>query len=180
MEPQAKHAPSNDSAEIWAQDEYHFHGQRAKEHVMLVRNQHFLVLTPKILIAVITLVIPYLLIKFPSIVTTYGLVIYGIVFLYWVGHHLYSYRQSVSIITNERIISVLQRGFFNAKITEAELNRIQDVSSDIKGVLQTAFGFGDVTIRTASESLLVLVNVPKPYDVQQAIVRALKETKSGD
>lgn len=49
----------SDAAEMWGKDEYQFHGQRANEKVLLVRNQHWVVLLPAILISLVSLVIPY-------------------------------------------------------------------------------------------------------------------------
>jgi uncharacterized membrane protein YdbT with pleckstrin-like domain len=171
---------ASDSATMWSQDEYHFHGQRANEHILLVRNQHPIVLGRVSLLSLVSLVLPYLIIRFTGgKFESYTLAIYVFIVLFYIAYHLYGYRNSISVLSNERILSILQKGFFNRRIVEAELDRIQDVSSDIKGIMQTSFGFGDVTIRTASkDSLLMLKNIGDPYDVQQAIVRAQKENSN--
>lgn len=142
-----------------------------------MRNQHILVLVMKILIACLTLVIPYLLIRFASgSFQSYSLIIYCGLLVSYLGYHIYGYMNGMYILTSERIINVDQRGFFSRRITEAELDRIQDVSTHIRGVFPTMFGYGNVIIRTASnENLLVLANVPKAYEMQQAIVAQMKE-----
>ncbi len=174
-------ASEEEATAIWSQEDYHFYGQRPHEQVMLVRHQHIIILLPVIVICLVSLLIPFVALRFlHGTIGNYILIIYLVVVCYYLFHHVYAYRQSVSILSNERIVNVIQKGFFHSKITEAELNRIQDVATDIKGVLQTAFGFGDVTIRTASESVLVLKNIGTPYDVQQAIVRALKDAKHSE
>lgn len=168
----------SESTQMWAEDEYRFHGQRADEHVMLVRNQHWVVLLPAVLIVIVSLVIPAAILFFLNGNSMFYLIIvYIVAGLLYLGYHLYGYMNTLCIISNHRILNIIQKGFFSRKISEAELSRIQDVSSDIKGLLQTLFGFGDVTIRTASESVLTLKNIAKPYDVQQALVRMLKEVK---
>lgn len=172
---------SNDSAEIWAEDEYRFHGQRQDEHVMLVKNQHPMVLFRLAVFSVVSLLIPYLLASWVPSFATKGIIIYFAILVFVLVYRIYGYRNSVSILTDQRILNVQQHGFFNCQISEAELDRIQDVSSEIKGVWQTMFGFGNVTIRTASkDSLLVLSDIGSPYDVQQAIVRSLKEIKKAE
>lgn len=167
-----------DAKEIWGQDEFRFHGQRPDESVMLVKRQHVFILLPIVIFALVTVLVAYLIGRFTGgAFRAYTLLLYIVVMGLYLGHHIYGYYNTLSILTNQRIIHVLQKGFFSAQISEAELSRIQDVSSDIKGVLETMFGYGDVTIRTASkDSLLVLKRIDDPYDVQQAIVRALKDT----
>ncbi len=172
----------DDAATMWGKDEYQFHGQRQDEHVMRVQRQHPIIFLPYALWLIVSLIIPYLLVRFTgSGFRTWTLLVYLLVVVYSLLHHIYAYRNSLSILTNQRILDIQQKGFFSNQISEAELSRIQDVSSDIKGILPTLFGFGSVTIRTASkDSLLVLRNTGNPYDVQQAIVRALKEPKNDE
>lgn len=167
-----------DQTQIWAQDTYHFHGQRADEHVMMVKNQHWITLGPTVLWSIVSLLIPFILFRFiGGSFALYGLIIYGLWLLFFLGGRIYAYVSGICILSNQRIVNVQQKGFFHRQISEAELNRIQDVSSDIQGVWQTLFKFGHVTIRTASkDSLLILKNITDPYEVQQTIVRVLKES----
>lgn len=169
----------HDAVEMWSEDEFHFQGQRPDEHVMLVRNQHWATLFRPSLYIVVSLVLPYLFVKFlTGSVLGYALALYGLFFLFYVSRMIYAYRHGMMILTNHRLMLVIQRGFLSRAINEAELNRIQDVSSEIKGALPTLFGFGDVTIRTASkDSLLLIKHVADPYEVQQTIVRTLKEVQ---
>jgi membrane protein YdbS with pleckstrin-like domain len=161
---------------MWSNDEYHFYGQRSNEKVMMVRNQHPVILLPVVLAGGISLFIPFFLAKWFE--GPYGfaiMLIYWVIFIVFMAYHLYGYRSSVSILSDQRILNVNQKGFFNRQITEAELTRIQDVSTNIQGVFQTMFNFGNVAIRTASkDTVLTLRNMGDPYDVQQSIVRALK------
>lgn len=174
---QEKTEQSTDAAEIWAEDEYHFEGQRPNERVMFVRNQHPVVLFRPTLFFIVSLLIPYLLIRFTGGgFRLYALGLYTAPALFWIASIYYAYFNGFYILTNQRLLNINQRGFFNTQVSEAELNRIQDVSSEIAGFLQTLFKYGDVTIRTASNaSLLILKNIGDPYNVQQAIVRALKD-----
>lgn len=169
----------NDAAQIWGDDEFQFQGQRSDESVMLMRRQHGTVLVRSLLGAVISLVIPYFLIRvFDGSVLGWVLVIYFALLALFVGHRVYGFFNSVMLLTNQRLLDVTQKGFFARTINEAELSRIQDVSSEVKGVLQTTFHYGQVIIRTASkDSALIIENIADPYEVQQAIVRALKDVQ---
>ncbi len=175
----AETSASSDSAQIWAEDDYRFEGQRSDEKVMMVRTQHPMVMAKTVIFFIISLIIPYLLLRYAGGgFRSFALGVYTAPALIWMAFNFYGYKNSLAILTNQRILNVLQKGFFNTQVSEAELDRIQDVSSEIKGMFQTMFQFGDVTIRTASNaSLLILKNMASPYEMQQAIVRALKEAK---
>lgn len=62
------------------------------------------------------------------------------------------YYLDIWIITNERIIAIEQKDLFHRVISEYKLYRIQDVTSTVKGFLETIFNYGDVHIQTASET----------------------------
>jgi len=77
----------------------------------------------------------------------------------------------VSIVTNQRVIDVDQRGLFNRTISELDLARVQDVHSEIKGLVPTFFNFGRVLVQTAGEDKnFEFDNVPDPHRVRQRIL----------
>jgi uncharacterized membrane protein YdbT with pleckstrin-like domain len=159
---------------MWEEAEYHFYGQRIDERVVLVRNQHPMVLLIPVLIDLALFAVMLLLVgALPDPFKKYVLFLFGAGILIHVIFYVYGYRNSMCILSSQRILNIIQRGFFNKQINEAELSRIQDVATNVSGILQTMFGFGNVTIRTASETTLVLRNIKSPYDVQQAIARAM-------
>jgi uncharacterized membrane protein YdbT with pleckstrin-like domain len=53
------------------------------------------------------------------------------------------------ILTNERIIDIEQKGLFSREVSEFKLDKIQDVSIDVSGVIPTLFHYGSVQIQTA-------------------------------
>ena len=80
------------------------------------------------------------------------------------------YQLDVWIITNHRIIAIIQTNLFNRTISEYYIEKIQDVSANEKGILQNLFRFGDVMIQTASEKPTVYINdVPHPFKVAEII-----------
>jgi membrane protein YdbS with pleckstrin-like domain len=168
---------SND--EIWEYEDIHFEGQRADEKVLYYCLQHPMIFAPVTLICLISLVIPYFLVRLldglPQLI---GLIIYAVFLVVYIFYHYFTYNNSESILSSERILSIDQLGFFQKKISEAELERVQDVSTNIKGVIPTFFRYGNVTIRTASnETQIILESIADPYSVQQIIVQAIKNHK---
>lgn len=169
----------DDAAQIWGHDEFQFQGQRPDEKVMLVRNQHPVVFLKFTIGVVVSLVLPFFLVGwFDGRTLLWLMVIYFGTTIFLIWRRVYTYRSSIMILSSQRIINLKQSGLFSRTINEAELSRIQDVSSEIKGPLQTAFQFGTVTVRTASnDTKLLIENIIDPYGTQQAIVRALKDVQ---
>lgn len=54
------------------------------------------------------------------------------------------------ILTNERLIDVDQKGFFNRQVSILHLDAVQDITVESKGLFQTIFGLGTITVQTAA------------------------------
>lgn len=91
----------------------------------------------------------------------------------------FTWVNSTSILTNERLIAVHQRGLFVRDLSEVAVNNILTTNHTIKGPFQTLFNFGDVKIRVsgAAEDEIVLKGVTDPYNLQQRILKAAGKTK---
>lgn len=81
------------------------------------------------------------------------------------------------IITDRRILSVEQQGLFSRTVSELDLSRVQDVTSEEKGILAFIFGYGNVYIQTAGETTRFdFHQVPHPEDIRKRIL-GLVETE---
>lgn len=67
-------------------------------------------------------------------------------FIIWTDYFL-----DVLVITNKRIINVEQKALFSREIASLRLEKIQDVTIDISGILATFLSFGNMRIQTAGE-----------------------------
>jgi len=96
----------------------------------------------------------------------YYLIMTAFIFLQWISYYF-----DIIIVTNQRIVDIIQEGLFNRKITEIPLLRVQDVTGKIKGFFQTLFGFGNVVVETAGEGTLNLKfkDVPNPLEISAKI-----------
>lgn len=158
--------------------EYDFRGRRPNEQVMLVARYHAWLLMPivwlwLILLAILTVLIIYFgLSRVTSIAIFVAAIVGG-------GYSLYQWflwNASNTIITNQRVVRIEQQSLFNRQIAEAEIDRIQEISTSIKGPIRTMLNFGTVRIQTASsEGKVDLVDVTSPYDIQQAIVNVQRQ-----
>lgn len=159
-------------------DAYSFRGQRSDEAVALVTKQHIWLLMPILLVwLVIITVVGVALLGFGASKVTSIVIISTIIigalysFYFWFMWNGCDY-----IVTNQRVIKIDQVSLFGRVISEAEIHRIQEISTEIKGPVRTMLNFGTVNIKTASDnSQISLEDVTDPYDVQQAIVQIQKQ-----
>jgi hypothetical protein len=76
------------------------------------------------------------------------------------------------------VIDVRQNGFFARTISELELEKIQDTTSEIKGVFPTIFHFGNLFIQSAGEKeRFVFQDVPNPDKVRDVIIKLIATNK---
>jgi len=82
------------------------------------------------------------------------------------------------IVTSSRVIDIDQRGFFSRTVSEADYDKIQDVSYSIKGMLGTLLKFGTVELQTAGSSTnLELQNVLEPKELHHLITESMHRHK---
>ncbi len=84
---------------------------------------------------------------------------------------IWIWRRNRVVITNKHIVDVDQLGLFNRKVSTLTLQRIQDVSANVKGPLQTIFQYGTVIVQTAGERENFSFDyIKSPYKVEQYIL----------
>lgn len=79
------------------------------------------------------------------------------------------------VITDRRIIVIEQIHFFNRKVSNFRLERLQDIKVSIKGIIPTLLNFGTVRAQTASaaESNFTSTGLPAPRELQSLIQTAM-------
>jgi uncharacterized membrane protein YdbT with pleckstrin-like domain len=92
----------------------------------------------------------------------------------WLDYHLDAW-----VITSKRIIDLDQHGVFNRETAELWLNRVQDVTIKVDGILASLLKYGAVRVQTAGETQeFVMYGIKNPYEIQQIIFRALADRKN--
>ena len=80
------------------------------------------------------------------------------------------------LLTTERIILLEQHGLLHKEFAECNLESVQQVTHEIKGLLPTLLKYGTFSIYTAgSQHTFVIKNLPDPYAVQQEVLRVITE-----
>ncbi|MBI5421199.1 MAG: PH domain-containing protein [Parcubacteria group bacterium] len=81
-----------------------------------------------------------------------------------------NYYLDVVLITNRRLLKVEQKGLFARDIAEMRLERIQDISVDIMGLIPSLLNFGDLKVQTAGEEeAFVISDIPDPNGIKNTI-----------
>lgn len=81
------------------------------------------------------------------------------------------YYLDVWIVTNDRVVNTEQHGLFGRTVAELDLYKIQDVTSDVRGMLATFLNYGNVHVQTAGQKeRFVFEEVPNPHEIRKRII----------
>lgn len=165
-----------------------FPGQYPDEEIILIKRRHSIVLlgmalyiAAMILLPLFSYVILSPLLKLSLGASVVNLLVFlaGLYFLFFAAMAFYiviDYYLDVWIITNQRILSIEQKGLFNRKVNEIRYERIQDITSDVSGFIPTYFRFGNISIQTAAENeRMSLKQIPDPIETRRTIAEAYKK-----
>ncbi|HOX41022.1 MAG TPA: PH domain-containing protein [bacterium] len=160
--------------------DFTFNGQRKDEDVLEVVQNHPYVIYPACFRTMLLAVVAIGIFLFaPSSIYFLAVIILLFAFVFF-SQRFYSYKESIFLITNTRVFNIEQKGFFKRKITEVEVDRIQDISSDTAGMFRTMLKYGDLIVRTAGASQgteMIVHNIPNPYYYQQVVTRLMNGKK---
>jgi uncharacterized membrane protein YdbT with pleckstrin-like domain len=160
------------------------------EKIILEIRKHWFVLFSKTLFLVFLLALPVIIavganiLNLSKFVTLIGdgtyisiiltsvwlLFIWITFFVIWTDYYL-----DILIITDKRIIDINQKRLFSRDISVSQLDHIEDVSTEIHGLIATLLNFGNIQIQTAGENREFIVQgVPNPDNIRRQIMEAHK------
>ena len=82
------------------------------------------------------------------------------------------------IVTDRRILVIRQKGLFNRKVDEWQLDGISNVNYHIDGFQAVLFGYGDITARTYIGDL-EMKKIHKPAEIHAQLVEAVRRGGGG-
>lgn len=83
------------------------------------------------------------------------------------------------VLTNERLIDIDQKGFFNRQVSTLHLDAVQDITIESKGLFQTMFNLGTITVQTAAtEREFIIRDIPNPEQVKFSISEQVEVRRS--
>lgn len=172
---------------------YHFQGQRENETVLRVVHRHWFDIATHFFVIVLFVALLFGSLSLTPILypeslgtemfrfvtftqNSLILLVWLYTFLIWIDYFF-----DVWIITNERVINIEQKGLFVRSVSELKFSRIQDVTSEVSGMIPTILNFGDVRVQTASEEEHFLFRrVPDPYHVKDIIMERLRTERDDE
>ncbi len=164
-----------------------FPNQLEGEKVYLIVRQHWFVFFKKVLIWLLFAFMLLLFRRFGAqnvpglfegeigevtrlFMQVYTLFLILSLFIIWLLYYL-----NVQIITDKRIIDIDQVGLFFHEVSELHIENIEDVTSDVSGLLGTLFNYGMVYVQTAaSKERFEFDLVPNPSDINKLLLKIYK------
>lgn len=167
-----------------------FPGMHTDEQILMLQRKHWSVLVHKLFRYVVLLVIPLLIFAvlawFGVVLTIdtqnlsgvllvlgaslYTLLLWMLFFHDWLDHYL-----DALIVTSERVVRIEQKGLFNRTVADLTLDRIQDVTVETKGFVQTFLRYGSLHLQSAGErERFVFPDIPDPEMVKAEILKHIR------
>lgn len=88
------------------------------------------------------------------------------------------YYLDMMIITNDRLVQIQQKTLFSRSVSELDLYRIQDTTSEITGIIATMAGYGLLKIQTAGERQnFTFEFVPRVNELRRHLIALAEEDR---
>src|SRR3989339_1973511 len=169
----------------------HLIKQKTYETIKYFLRQHPLTFAPTVALFVVLFFVPfvvYFLISalFPNLLANSSIYTLAVLCasIYYLSIYLFFYSQFIEfyldiwIVTNDRIVDIEQQGLFARTISELDLYRIQDVTTEVNGFFCTMFHYGNVIVKTASAgSRVIFRNVKHPNEIRQALIQLAEDDR---
>lgn len=167
---------------------YRFEGQKPGEKILLVLHRHWFDIVSQFIIILIMLGALFGSYAFSSRLyesfaaedyrslvafarNLFFMLIWITFFIIWIDYYL-----DVWIVTDRRVVNIEQKGLFAREVSELELENIQDITSDVHGLIPTFLNYGDLFVQTAAEKeRFIFHNIPDPYSVKDLIMNLQKK-----
>ncbi len=165
-----------------------FPGQKSKEKLIKTLRKNPVIFVKKIVKFFIFLAISIFLMVYVSQLSVFSSIsnyiniaaLCGVIFSLSYGFYVWvCWYYDVYILTTARIIEVRQKGLFNREVREIDLDKIQDVTYNVSGVLSTIMEVGNVKIHSASGMQVEIESVSKPGIVREVIVKLMEKKGAG-
>ena len=154
-----------------------------EEHIIAIFRKHQFYLWVSAAKYVVLALLPAIAAPFLSNNTGnfggFGMTLYlGFLIVLWIGFFIEwtDFMLDTWILTNERLVDVEQIALFSRRVSTLSLDRIQDITIEESGLIETFFGIGNVLIQTASEiEQFKVIGAKNPVIMKDMIQQAYRE-----
>jgi len=150
---------------------------RTEEKIILIIHHHPITYARQIIVVAVLILLAFFLMFYLFSLGPVGVALFIALFgtaIFYGAREFYIWYFNVFIITNERIIDLEQKGFFNKTVSEAVVEKIIDLSYSVKGLWQTILKLGTLKIQAEGVTLLI-ENVADIIKVNQLLTDLIKQ-----
>ena len=135
-------------------------------------------LTRTVLLIGVTL--PFANYIFAQMWLTVVVLVWWLVVVIWGLISWFTWYLNITLVTSQRVIDIEQRGLLRRRVRETQYQQITEVTFDIKGLLATIFGYGDVSLYfTGGDKPIIIDAVGEPEIVKDQILKIKEYLESG-
>ncbi len=163
-----------------------FLGKEDSENIVLILRRHWQFLIPTIVSVFLLLILPLVVSLLIPTESSNDIFLFSfslLCILLSVSVSLFAYIKwfyNVNIITDKRVVDIDFYSLFFHKMTEARLDKIEDITFKQVGVLSNVLDVGTIYIQTAgAKSEIAFEGIYKPKEVQDILSDLLESKKEG-
>lgn len=164
------------SAFCFYPDGINFENRESQEKIILFLRQHPIVNIPWIIVVLLMLLAPFFVSEFPLFLNVPSNFLFIFVLMWYLLVTAFTIEKfltwffNVYIVTDERIVDIDFYNLIYKEVSDAKIDKIQDVTYNMGGVVRALFNYGNVLIQTASEvPNFEFLAVPKPDKVARIL-----------
>ncbi len=87
---------------------------------------------------------------------------------------------NITLVTSQRVVDISQKGPFSRQVREVSYDKISEVTFEIKGLIATIFGYGNVLITFAGGGKPIVIKaVASPEIIKDQILKVREFTSKG-
>ena len=76
------------------------------------------------------------------------------------------------VLTNQRIVTIKQRRYFVREVSSLLLSRVQDITTNVTGVVPSLLGIGDIKVQSAGADVeFTMRGIPHPEQMRDIILK---------
>jgi hypothetical protein len=86
------------------------------------------------------------------------------------------YFLDVWVLTTQRLVDVDQHRYFSREVSSVLLSRVQDVTTDVTGIIPSLLGYGNISVQSAGATeKFHMQGIPRPTQMRDLIVKYIPE-----
>ncbi|MBI4920055.1 PH domain-containing protein [Candidatus Azambacteria bacterium] len=164
---------------VFTNTQHGFEGKEADEKIIALFYRHWFVIFSTLAVFALLAIFPFAVYIFiqPWLISwdltdffIAAMLVYFIIWWNGLFYRITMYILDIWIVTDRRILDNEQHGFFHRTLSEMHSSKIQDISVEINGFIQSFLNYGSVKVQTAGRELkFIFKKVPDPAGLKRLL-----------